>query len=232
MNVLILEDEKSSALRLKKLILKHEKSSNFNLFISATISESNSILAKEKIELLFLDLQLKNEDGFSLLENLVSQSFLTIVVSAYSERALEAFDNGVFDFITKPVFEERLFKALDRFHSNVRQYAKTKRLYVKNNNKLEAVSLDNVIYLQPAERYTDIILEMGIKKLHNLSLDKIIKILPDNFERIHRSYIVNLDFISKIISYSGSRYQIELKNSIRLPLGRSYVKKLRTILQN
>ena len=189
MNVLILEDEKSSALRLKKLILRYPKSSEFNLFFAETIVEAKKYFSTETFELLFLDLQLKNEDGFSLLQNLVSESFLTIVVSAYSERAMEAFDNGVFDFIPKPIFEERLFKSLDRFHSNRRHYTKTKRLFIKSRNKLEAIPLKNVIFMQPAERYTEIILLQGIKKLHNLSLDKIIKILPANFQRVHRFYI-------------------------------------------
>ena len=231
MNVLILEDEKSSALRLKKLILRHPKSSEFNLFFAETIVEAKKYFSTETFELLFLDLQLKNEDGFSLLQNLVSESFLTIVVSAYSERAMEAFDNGVFDFIPKPIFEERLFKSLDRFHSNRRHYTKTKRLFIKSRNKLEAIPLKNVIFLQPAERYTEIILLQGIKKLHNLSLDKIIKILPANFQRVHRSYIVNLDFIERIISHSGSKYTIELKNNTELPLGRSYAKKIKSLIQ-
>ncbi len=135
MNVLILEDEKSSALRLKRLILKHDKSKDFNLFFAENLTEAKTYFANEKFELLFLDLQLKNEDGFSLLQNLVSESFLTIVVSAYSERAMEAFDNGIFDFIAKPVFEERLFKSLDRFHSNRRHYTKTKRLFIKNRKQ-------------------------------------------------------------------------------------------------
>ena len=231
MNVLILEDEKSSALRLKKLILRHSKSSEFNLFFAETIVEAKKYFSTETFELLFLDLQLKNEDGFSLLQNLVSESFLTIVVSAYSERAMEAFDNGVFDFIPKPIFEERLFKSLDRFHSNRRHYTKTKRLFIKSRNKLEAIPLKNVIFMQPAERYTEIILLQGIKKLHNLSLDKIIKILPANFQRVHRSYIVNLDFIERIISHSGSKYTIELKNNTELPLGRSYAKKIKSLIQ-
>ena len=208
-----------------------ELKTEFKLFFAETISEAKAQFAKETFDLLFLDLQLKSEDGFTILENLVSESFLTIVVSAYSERALEAFDNGVFDFITKPIFEERLFKALDRFHSNRRHYTKTKRLFIKNNNKLEALALTSVVYLQPAERYTEIITKIGIKKLHNLSLDKIIKILPNNFERIHRSYIVNLDFVERIISHSGSKYTIELKNNTKLPLGRSYAKKIKTLMK-
>lgn len=232
MNVLILEDEKSSALRLKKLILKHDKSSDFNIFFAESISEAKILFNHGNFDLFFLDLQLNNEDGFSILENLISESFFTIVVSAYSERALEAFDNGVFDFITKPIFEDRLFKALDRFHSNRRHYVKTKRLFIKNGNKMEAVPLKNIIYMQPLERYTEINMEMGVKKLHNLSLDKILKILPTNFERIHRSCIVNLDFVNKIISYSGSKYEIELRNKTILPLGRSYAKKIKTLLQD
>ena len=80
MNVLIVEDEKSSALRLKKLILKHPKSSEFKLFFAENLTKAKEYFSNETFELLFLDLQLNSEDGFSLLQDLVSESFLTIVV--------------------------------------------------------------------------------------------------------------------------------------------------------
>ncbi len=232
MKALIIEDEKSSALRLKKLILKHEKAKNFNLHFAQSLDEAATIISKENFDLIFLDLNLNNGDGFSLLKELVSQTFLTIVVSAYTDRALEAFEIGVLDFIPKPIFEERLNKALDRFFSRSRSSIKAKNLFVKSGNKVETVLLDGILYFQPADRYSEIILENGSKKLHHLTLDKIIKILPDNFERVHRSYIANMDFVERIYTYSGSQYEIELKNKTKLPLSRTYFRKIKLIFEN
>ncbi|MCB0743861.1 MAG: response regulator transcription factor [Ignavibacteriae bacterium] len=227
MNVLIVEDEKSSALRLKKLILNYEKAKIFNLIFAESLDEATILINSEKIDLVFLDLNIKSSDGFSLLKDIVSESFLTIIVSAYTERALEAFEYGVLDFVPKPIFEERINKALDRFFSSEKLNPKTKQLFVKSGGKIESIPLTKIVYFQPADHYTEIILENENKKLHNLSLEKIYKILPQNFERTHRAYIVNLDFAKKVLSFPGSRYELELSNEVRLPLGRSYYKKIK-----
>ncbi|MEE9376985.1 MAG: LytTR family DNA-binding domain-containing protein [Candidatus Lokiarchaeia archaeon] len=229
MKVLILEDEKSSALRLERMLSKYDETKIFKLYFAETLTEAISQIEKEKFELLFLDLNLKNEDGFDILKSFVSEPFYTIIISAYFERAIEAFEYGVIDFISKPLFQERLNKALERFFSFSRFNSSTKFLFVKNGNKLESISMNNIMYFQPAGHYSEIILDDGKKKLHNLSLDKIIKILPNNFERIHRSYIVNLNFLKNINSYQGSKYEIELDQQIKLPMGRSFAKKIKSL---
>lgn len=232
MNALILEDERSSAIRLSKLISNHKAGKNLHLYFSETISEAEEQLAKQKIDLLFLDLKLNSEDGFQLLQKVLSESFYTVIVSAYTELAIEAFEYGVLDFIPKPIFEERVDKALERFFSIKRFNTKTKKLFVKNGANLESIPLKKIIYFQPAGHYTEVILDSGLKKLHNLSLDNILKILPANFERIHRGYIVNIDFIKMIKSYSGSKYEIKLINGEKLPLGRQYAKSIKSLFSN
>ncbi|MCB9250213.1 MAG: hypothetical protein H6613_17520 [Ignavibacteriales bacterium] len=84
---------------------------------------------------------------------------MTIIVSAYTERALEAFEYGVLDFVPKPIFEERINKALDRFFSSEKLNPKTKQLFVKSGGKIESIPLTKIVYFQPADHYTEIILE-------------------------------------------------------------------------
>jgi DNA-binding LytR/AlgR family response regulator len=231
MKVLIVEDEKRSALRLKKLMLNHPKANNFNIAFAESVYEAEKIVSNEVFDLLFLDLQLNNEDGFDLLRNVVSQSYQTIIVSAYTERAIEAYEYGVLDFIPKPVFQERLNKSIDRIFSTARLNNQTKSLYIKSRNSVEAIEVDKIIYLKSVDRYSELNLDHGSKKIHNLSLDKIIKILPMNFERIHRSIILNLNYFKKIYSFPGSKYEVELNDGNRLPIGRKYIKKIRDITQ-
>ncbi len=227
MNVLILEDEKSSALRLERLLRKHSKGSEFKIYFAEKLSEAENLIAQENFEILFLDLNLNKEDGFNLLKGLATESFYTIVISAYSERAIEAFEYGVIDFIPKPLFQERLNKALDRFFSLSRLNSQTRFLFLKRGNKIESISIHDIVYIQPAGHYSEIVLNNGRKKIHNLSLDKIIKILPNNFERTHRAYIVNMGFVKSILSYAGSKYEIELKDNTILPLGRTFAKNVK-----
>ncbi len=229
MNALILEDERSSANRLAKLISNHREGKNIHLYFAERISEAVELFTQKKIDLLFLDLKLNSEDGFDILKSLVSKSFYTVIVSAFTERAIEAYEYGVLDFIPKPIFQERVNQTLDRIFVDARFASTTKVLIVRNRNRLETVKVERIVYLQPAGHYTEIILDTGQKKLHTLSLDKIIKILPKNFERTHRSYITNIEFISKIITYTGSKYEIELTNNTTLPLGRKYVKNIKLL---
>ena len=102
MNALILEDERSSAIRLAKLIVNHENGKNLQLYFSESISETEKIFTEKTIDLLFLDLQLNSEDGFDLLKRIVSESFYTVIVSAFTDRAIEAYNYGVLDFVPKP----------------------------------------------------------------------------------------------------------------------------------
>ena len=179
-----------------------------------------------------MDLKLSSEDGFEILKKFVTESFYTVIVSAFTRRAIEAFEYGVIDFVPKPVFQERINQALDRVFINARLDSKTKILIVKNKNALETIDVKHIVYIQPAGHYSEIVLDTGSKKLHNLSLDKIIKILPYNFERTHRSFIVNIRFINTIYSFPGSRYEIELKNKTKLPLGRKYAKGIKLLFKN
>ncbi len=230
MNALILEDEKRSAKRLARLIYNHKEGKHLQLYFAENISEAEQYFIEKKIDLLFLDLKLNSEDGFDILKRIVSESFFTVIVSAFTERAIEAYNYGVLDFVPKPVFQERINQALDRVFINTRLDSKTKILIIKNRNALETIKVKHIVYLQPAGRYSEIVLDTGKKKLHSLPLEKIIKILPDNFERIHRSYIVNLDLIKKVFSYTGTKYEIELTNGLVLPMGRTYAKKIKEIL--
>ncbi len=230
MNALILEDERRSARRLARLINQHKEGKHLQLYFAESIDEAEKFFTEKRIDLLFLDLKLNSEDGFSILKRIVSESFYTVIVSAFTDRAIEAYNYGVLDFVPKPVFQERINQALDRVFTNARLDSKTKILIIKNRNFLETIKVNHIVYLKPAGRYSEIILDSGKKKLHSLPLEKIIKILPENFERIHRSYIINIDLIKKIFSYTGTKYEVELSNGLVLPMGRTYAKRIKSLL--
>ena len=225
--ILIVEDEKSSALRLQKLILNHTQFKNATFDFADTLQIACEKISFNIYDLIFLDLNLNSKNGFDIFQYITTKSFLTIIVSAHVDQAITAFEHGVLDFVPKPVFKDRLHKALDKVHSRTTTKRATQKLFVKNKNKIEAISLESVLYFKPADHYTEIILENGQKKLHNLSLDKIYKILPDYFERTHRSFIINVNYVDGLWSFPGSKYEVTLKNSDKLPVGRKYVKNLK-----
>ena len=230
MKIVIVEDEYMVAKRLKRFVENaFENITQLKCF--DTLDDARDYLADHIIDVLFLDLNLNGKDGFELLKQQVSQAFHTIVVSANAERAIEAFDIGVLDFIAKPFTQERVQKAVDRLHQSDTQ-GQSKFLSYKHLGKIELLPIKDVLYLKAAGHYCEIYTHKGHSILHDKSLDKLMILMPPNFERIHRSYAVPLESIQSIRSEEGSKYSLKLVNGQQLPIGRTRVKSLKSRLIN
>jgi two-component system response regulator LytT len=102
MRILIVEDERPTAEDIKMLVEHILNKEITSIHIETTLDSAMWYLKEKSIDVLLLDLNLNSKDGFQLLKQVVSQSFHTIVISANTNRAIEAFENGVLDFIPKP----------------------------------------------------------------------------------------------------------------------------------
>ncbi|WP_411823397.1 helix-turn-helix domain-containing protein [Leptospira sp. 'Mane'] len=144
MNILIVEDEPVHAKYLKKLLEKVLGSDIEAVYHETSLIQSENYLKEGQIDLLFLDLNLFGENGFDLLKTVPTTNILTIVVSGNTDQALTAFEYGVIDFVAKPVLEDRLRLALERYDSFRRIYDTgpdrklTRNIRIKENSKLEA----------------------------------------------------------------------------------------------
>ncbi len=227
MKILIVEDESRSAKRLERLLRKEIVDPRLEIFLEQSVNTGLQFIETFAIDLLFLDLNLKGQDGFDLLQQIVSNSFHTIIVSAYAERAIEAFGFGVLDFVPKPISPKRLNQAISRFYEQNRTSNLTKYLSVRHRNNIELIVVENIIYLQSKDHYSEVHNKDGTVRLHTKSLEKLLAILPPEFERTHKSYIVNMNFVKKIQSFSGSTYKLELTNAEILPMGRSRTRNIK-----
>ena len=222
MRILIVEDEPIHS-RYLTAMLKELPDIKINSIQSQkTLTAAECFLLDNVIDLLFLDLNIYGENGFDLLKNITSSSFSTIVVSAYSERAVEAFDYGVLDFIAKPVTNERLKKALERFQVNRKETReKLKYFSVLNESKLETIPLSEILYFESSGKKVILILENGDRKYSRKKMGDIEKILPSRYKRIHKSFIANLTDIKYLNSYPGGKYEAILRNGSTLPVSRN-----------
>ncbi len=226
MKIVIVEDEFMVAKRLKRFVntIYSEQSIHIQLF--NTLDDATDHLADNPIDLLFLDLNLQGQDGFELLKQQVSRSFHTVVVSANTNRAIEAFEIGVLDFIAKPFSLERVQKAIDRLRPESGR-GQSHYLSYKHLGKVELLPIKDVIYLKAAGHYTEVITLSGDVILHDKNLDKLLLVLPATFERIHRSYAVPVSAMQSIKSEAGSKYWLTLINGDVLPIGRTKIKAIR-----
>ncbi len=228
MKILIVDDEARALKRLVRLTHSILGDKIESVETGSSLSIALEQIEKGKIDLLLLDLNLNGRDGFEVLKSLVAQSFQTIIVSAYHDRAIEAFEYGVLDFVPKPVAESRLKKAFERFETrNGPRERQLKYLSVKRQRRLDLIPIENILYFSGANDYTEIHIKTGKTYLYEKSLDSIELLLKSDFIRIHRSFIVRSDSIASIQTAQGSRYSIEMKNGSTLPIGRTKIDSVR-----
>ena len=172
------------------------------------------------MDLVLLDLNLNGDNGFDLLATAVSKPFHTIIISAYKDQAITAFEYGVLDFVPKPFNRERLEQALQKIVAS-EKVKEAKFLAIKKRQRIQLISVEDVIYIKGAGTYTELFLANGRKELHNKSLEKLEQLLSHSFERVHKSYLLKMSEIKGITVEPGSKYIAELKNGIRIPIGRT-----------
>ncbi|MCR5890940.1 LytTR family DNA-binding domain-containing protein [Hymenobacter sp. J193] len=229
MNILLVEDEARIARRLERMTRAFFGPQLASLTVCESLPMALRALHTAAPDLLLLDLNLNGQDGFDLLKSVAAGAFHTIIISAYTEKAITAFAHGVLDFVPKPFTEERLTQAFARLTiptakpENALQF-----LTVKKQGSLVLIEVKELRYIKGAGIYSELHLLNGRKGLHDKSLNKLTQLLPASFERIHKSYIACLTQAEKIIVQEGSRYQLLLKSGQLLPIGRSRYKELRS----
>jgi two-component system, LytTR family, response regulator LytT len=228
MRVLIVEDEPLLAQRLERFCREILGEKLEAIRVAALFSEASARLDESPIDLLLLDLNLRGRDGMELLQSSVAGSFHTIIVSANTDQALRAFEFGVMDFVPKPFSKERLAQALARVTEREgRAAGAAKFLAVRKYGKVELVPVDRVLYVEGAGAYAELVLDDGKRELHDKTLEKVHALLPAGFERIHKSYVVRWSAVKALHAQEGSHYEAELRNGLRLPVGRTRYRELR-----
>jgi DNA-binding LytR/AlgR family response regulator len=179
-------------------------------------------LGEAAFDVVLLDPDLPPGDGLELLSGRSGPPFQTIVVSARAELAQRAFDCGVLDFVPKPVNPERLARALGRVGPRTEpDLASHQFLGVRQFGRIDFVPVDDLLYVEGADKYSELVLVNGQRNFHDKCLGRLEATLPPSFVRIHKSFLVRFTMISRLRVQKGSRYFAELKTGQQLPVGRS-----------
>ncbi|MEM1056631.1 MAG: LytTR family DNA-binding domain-containing protein [Bacteroidota bacterium] len=226
MRVLIVEDEVVIARRLQRLLREAAGGEIASIEMCPSLDEAEALLTHRDIDVLFLDLNLNGRDGFDLLATSTASPFHTVVVSAHTERAIEAFDLGVLDFVGKPFGAERLRITLDRLRG-ARAEHPAASLAIRSAGRIDLVRVAEVAYVRAAGAYSELVLRDGSVRLHSKSLDRLLAVLPATFERVHRSYLIRMDEVVRLRASEGSRYHAVLVSGDEVPVGRTRVEAVR-----
>ncbi len=192
--------------------------------------EALNVLQKEKIDLIFLDIQMPDMSGIQLYESL-SYRPLVIFTTAYSNYAVTGFDLDAVDYLVKPFAFQRFLKAVNKAREQFKPREPHSSdvshdfMFVKDGTKIIKVVYDEILYLEGMKDYVKIVLKEKKMVMPLISMQNIMEKLPQGqFVRIHRSYIVSL---SKIETVEKNRVVIAGK---WLPIGNSYKNSLMEVL--
>ncbi len=238
---ILIDDEPLALQRLEKLLMLFVK--DIDIVAKATNgADAIDIINELKPDVIFLDIQMPELNGFEVLEKITHQPFV-IFSTAYDEYALKAFETNSIDYLLKPVDVKRLKKAIDKL-KNIKgekfddfklqlqkMLSKVKssvtRIHVKKGDKIKLLLPEHICFFAADEKYTK------VKTFDNSYLiDKPLSILEteldDNFVRIHRGVIVNLNFIEEIVRMFKGNYNVKMKDieNTVLPVSRQSKYKL------
>ena len=207
-----------------------------------------------KPDLIFLDIQMPKLTGFEMIE-LLDEVPEIIFTTAYNQYAIKAFELSAVDYLMKPFSRERFNEAVDKViarinsrpeeaktsrirNKNIENYTnKTKeeveeveRLFVKTGTKIDVIPVDTIIKIEAQDDYVEIYTRNG-SYLKNDTMNYLEKVLPlGTFARVHRSHIINLNYIDKIEKYGKESYIVKLKEGSTVNVSKSRIKDLKTKL--
>ena len=197
--------------------------------------EALAVIRTAKPDLVFLDVQMPEHDGFDVIELLGKDLPPAIVfVTAYDQYALRAFEAGALDYLLKPFDDARFDLALDRAKQRIAAGKelprKLDRLAIKSPGQISFLKISEIDWIEAADYYACIHVGPRTHMLRRSIAELEQDLDPAAFCRIHRSTIVNLDRVRSIALTEEGEYEVELENKKTLRLSRSYRKQLQTRL--
>lgn len=205
--------------------------------------EGVKAIAQHKPDLIFLDIQMPKINGFEMLE-LVDKAPSVIFTTAFDEYAIKAFEANAVDYLLKPFSSERFDAAIKKWlakgphetgEENVNQLLgnpekqpdEKNRIVVRNNNEIRIVPVSEIYYIEAYDDYVKLFTKDNYF-LKKKTMNYYEQILDDTaFFRTHRSYIINLQQLTKIEPLEKNTYMALLKNGKKIPLSRSGYLKLK-----
>ena len=224
----IVDDEPLARSNLRVLLRRHPHIEIVGE--SGSGPEALGEIRRKKPDLVFLDVQMPECDGFDVLEMLGRDvPPAVILVTAYDQYALRAFEAGALDYLLKPFDDARFERALRRAEDRIEQHrpaSKSARLMVKSSGQILFLEPGDVDWIEAANYYA--CLHVGARThLLRRSMSELEEDLdPNVFCRVHRSAIVNLTRARAVQFNRGGEHEVLLDNGTTVPVSRRYWKRL------
>lgn len=228
----IIDDERKSRETLQKIIERYFPNQISIVYMASNVQEGVTAINKYNPRLVFLDIEMPGENGFKLFDYFTSYNFEVIFTTAYKQYAIDAIKYSALDYLLKPInyidlkdvlkrLDEKKDKLtpnaqIEAFLSNMNaNSAEFNKIALPTMEGYELERVNNIVYCQAEENYTKIVTNRNEAILVAKTLKNIENLLPEKmFFRIHKSYLVNLNYIKSYSKVQG--YKITLENGVKL----------------
>lgn len=234
LRTIIVDDERLARKELNLLLADFEEISVIGE--AKNLSETVDLIENEKPDVVFLDIQLRHENGFDLFDK-VEHNFKLIFVTAFDEFAIRAFEINALDYLLKPVNPKRLKTAIERLFDDeepveevpLRKLRIDDRLFLEMGENSRFLQISEISHICASGDYSEVFMIDGEKTLVEKPLREWEERLPErHFIRIHRSTIINLNEIESIETLYNRTMEVSLNNITRLfSVSRRYATKLK-----
>ena len=205
-------------------------------------TEAVEKINKLKPDLIFLDVQMPGMNGFDVLEEIDHEPYI-IFTTAYDQYAIKAFEKNAVDYLLKPLDEERFRLAVNRalkrktaekgdlqeliksFKSESKSFES--HIFVQKSEKLFNLPVEEIVYLEASGDYT-VITTKNDQFVSSSGIGKLEEIMdPDTFIRVHRSTIINLNYLKEIERHFNGGMVVKMQSGKSFPVSRTYAKLIR-----
>jgi two-component system LytT family response regulator len=245
---IIVDDERPARLMVLSLLEKYKMSVHI-VGEAANGKKAIELIEDKQPDLIFLDIQMPDMNGFEMLSKLTRQP-LVIFTTAYEQYALDAFKENSIDYLIKPIDEDRFDQSIQKLQrlgatnrdmdikhmmsifNQLQPKKEITALPVKTGQKILLVRFSEIVYCQSGDGYVSLFTDSGKEYVSDLNLVNLVQKLPENFLRVQKSTIINKDKIKEIQRYFNNRLIITLndQNNTKITTGTNYINLIREAL--
>ncbi|MGB3151098.1 MAG: LytTR family DNA-binding domain-containing protein [Maribacter sp.] len=227
-NAIIVEDSRLARNELKELIKKHTQIEIVGE--AENVDDGCLLIQKTKPDLLFLDINMPEKDGFELLE-MLDEVPITIFTTAFDEYAIKSFEYNALDYLLKPINAKRFALAIEKVEARLKdeneptsdpqeRLTGNSQIFIKDGEKCWLVKIGDISYFEIVGNYTRVFFQDENPMLYK-SLNQVEEKLPEKyFFRANRQQIINTNFISNVVPWFNGKLKLTMTNGNEIEVSR------------
>ncbi|MDX6747588.1 LytTR family transcriptional regulator DNA-binding domain-containing protein [Polaribacter sp. PL03] len=228
LKAVIVEDSRLARNELKELIKEHKEIEI--LGEAENVDDGFKLINETKPDVLFLDINMPEKDGFELLE-MLDEVPTTIFTTAFDEYAIKSFEYNAFDYLLKPINQKRFSKSIEKVIESISNTTKTetknvdalsldKQIFIKDGEKCWLVKIEDISLFEILGNYTRVYFENN-KPLIYKSLAQVEEKLPKEvFFKANRQQIININHVKKVVSWFNGKLKVEMNSGEEVEISR------------